>query len=51
MSNVVITYSVGTLLFFTGFFSKKWFGKFDWLYTILGFLIIVVGVLKNNGGG
>lgn len=44
-----ITLAVGFLLFITGFITKKRTGVYDWLYIILGFVIICIGILRALG--
>lgn len=45
----LITLGVGILLFTTGFILKKRTGTYDWLYVILGAIIIIIGFLRIGG--
>lgn len=45
----LITLGVGILLFTTGFIFKKRTGTYDWLYVILGAIIIIIGFLRISG--
>jgi hypothetical protein len=45
----LITLGVGILLFTTGFIFKRRTGTYDWLYVILGAIIIIIGFLRISG--